>query len=197
MANVASAPHRFNLNDLAPHPGKALKASEAMKQVEGQGVDQVGADDLELYKLLLSPAEYKRFLHRLDKAVADHWRNLNRSQWTETELPFGTDIDAQMKEDRRQAEWVTRADGEPFPPSWTVTTEYLIPGRLKLIVGREFSVRGLRGRLRFRHAVTTDGGDVWVDGWDTAGRCHSIGIDRVRVVHAKSKVHPKLRDRLS
>ncbi len=196
MRAARRAPHRFSLDDLAPKPGKRLRATDAMKQVEASGVAEVGIDDLELYRLLLSPVEFKRFLNRLDKAVADHWRQVNHASWTEPELPFGSDIDAEAKHKRLMTDWCDRPDGEPFPPSWTVTTVFQIPGRLKLVAGREFTVRGVRGRLRFRHAVTTNTGDTWVDGWDASGRCHSICVDRVRTVHAKAKLHPKLGGRL-
>ncbi len=69
----------------------------------------------------------------------------------------------------------------------TTTEEIKIPGRLVLTPGREFTARGIRGRLRFRRAVIPEDGEPWVDGHDRDGRCRSVRISKIKTVHAKSK----------
>lgn len=69
--------------------------------------------------------------------------------------------------------------------------ELKVPGRLKLVEGREFTAHGVRGRLRFRRAVKPhDGTEPWVEGFDRDGRWRSIRPDRIRTVHAKAKTSP-------
>ncbi|MCP4968227.1 MAG: hypothetical protein GY926_23705 [bacterium] len=69
--------------------------------------------------------------------------------------------------------------------------EWKIDGRLKLTPGREFTVQGIRGRLRFSRAVKPhDGTPAWVEGFDRDGRWRSIRTERVRTVHTKTKTTP-------
>jgi hypothetical protein len=74
-----------------------------------------------------------------------------------------------------------------FPEHWDVQDEFRPEGRHPLTTGREFSVTGHRGRVRFRHAVTnTRTGDVWIDAWDKDGRARSFRPERIRTVHSRT-----------
>lgn len=164
----------------------------ALDDLRGQGLADITAADLEVYRLVMLPATFQKLCHRLDAEVANLTRERHQAH-TCPELPFGVDlageVAASMAAERRRR-WVTRPNGEPYPLTWTVHPEFRLPGRARLVPGREFSVRGERGRFRFRHAVTTDTGATWVDAWDGEGRCRSWLPDRIRVVHVKSKVRP-------
>ena len=138
-------------------------AAEALAELQAAGLDQVGADDLEPYRVVLSPAEFKRLEHRVAAAaVGERWRN------HQGELSFGTDMAA----------------------GWTITDEFKIAGRPQLVPGREFSVWGFRGRLVFHRAVATDSGALWLEGWDEDDRCRAITPDRVRTIHRTTRPIP-------
>lgn len=154
---------------------------KALAELRGRGLDEVVPEDLEVYRLVMQPASFRQLCHRLDTETTR--RQLG--------LPFGVDVDAEWRADRRRA-WVTRPNGEPFPLAWTIHPDYRLPGRLKLTAGREFSVTGERGRFRFRHAVTTDTGECWVEAWDREGRWRSIRPERIRVVHTKTRTRRPL-----
>ena len=161
MAQLRSSSHRVGIHDSAPIVCRS-NAAEALAELQAAGLDQVGADDLEPYRLVLSRAEFKRLEHRLAAAGAEHWRN------HQDELPFGTDMAAE----------------------WTITKEFKLPGRPQLVPGREFSVWGFRGRLVFHRAVTTDSGALWLEGWDEDDRRRAITPDRVRTIHRTTRPIP-------
>jgi len=177
MTATQRAPHRFSIDDAAPVAGR-VSAREAMAELEAQGLGGMSSSDLEVYQLVMSPAEFARLCARLDRAV------------TTVELPFGEDLRPAADLERRR-QWAHRPNGEPLPRSWTVETECRVPGRLKLIEGREFTATGVRGRLRFRYAIRTVDGEFWIEAFDREGRFRSLAPGRVRRVHAKSKLHPR------
>jgi hypothetical protein len=176
---MRAADHRASINDV-PVVGR-VSVEAAVAELEAGGLAADGADDLEVYRLVMSPAQFKRLQNRLATL---------RLQ-AEPQLPFGADVEADWKRERLEA-WAYRPNGEPLPSSWSPRTEVRLPGRLKLVPGREFTVSGIRGRLRFRHGIVTDNGEFWLDGWDSEGRCRSVHPDRVRTVHRKSKTRPPL-----
>ncbi len=161
VPQLRASPSRVGIHDGAPIACRST-AAEALSELRAAGLDQVGADDLEPYRVVLSPAEFKRLEHRLAAAVAEHWRN------HQGELPFGTDMAAE----------------------WTITEEFKLPGRPQLVPGREFSVWGFRGRLVFHRAVTTDSGAMWLEAWDEDDRCRAITPDRVRTIHRTTRPIP-------
>lgn len=189
IRRLRSSPTRVQLIDVGPPISERVSVDDAMTEVRERGIASVVSADLEVYRLVMSPVEFKRLCNRLDRELAAFHQQQNHASWSDVALPFGADIEADVRRERLES-WGDRPNGEPFPLSWTVESECQIPGRLKLVVGREFTVRGVRGRLRFRHAVRTDAGEWWVEGWDLDGRCRSVDPSRVRVVHAKSKVRP-------
>lgn len=164
----------------------------ALDELRARGLADMTANDLEVYRLVMLPATFQKLCHRLDAEVANLTRDRLRADVC-PELPFGADlageVAASMAAERRR-QWVARPNGEPYPLTWSIHLEFRLPGRARLMPGREFSVRGERGRFRFRHAVTTDTGETWVDAWDGEGRCRSLRPERIRVVHVKSKVRP-------
>ena len=164
----------------------------ALDDLRAQGLSDITAADLQVYRLVMLPATFQKLCHRLDAEVANLTRDRQRAHVC-PELPFGADlageVAASMAAERRRR-WVARPNGEPYPLTWSIHPEFRLPGRARLVAGREFSVRGERGRFRFRHAVTTDTGETWVDAWDGEGRCRSLRPERIRVVHVKSKVRP-------
>ncbi len=168
MTGLRASPHRSGVHDVAPILPRST-AADALAELQAAGLDQVGADDLETYRVVLSPAEFKRLEHRLAAVVAEHWRN------HQGELPFGTDMAAE----------------------WTITEEFKLPGRPLLTPGREFSVWGFRGRLVFHRAVSTGSGALWLEGWDEDDRCRAITPDRVRTIHRATRATPdgSLRDK--
>lgn len=177
MTATARAPHRFSIDDAAP-PIDRVSAREAMAELEGQGIGDLSTSDLEVYQLVMSPAEFARLCARLDRAV------------TTAELPFGEDLQPAADLERRR-QWVHRPNGEPLPRSWAIETECRVPGRLKLVEGREFTATGIRGRLRFRYGIRTTDGEFWIEAFDWDGRFRSLAPGRVKRVHAKSKLHPR------
>ena len=185
-ATRSSAPHRLYLNDVAPPAGR-VSARDAMSQLTERGLAEVCSGDLEVYRLVMSPAEFKRLCCRLDRAVAAHWEQ-HHSDQADTEvaaLPFGEDMQHVADRERRR-QWADRPNGEPLPRQWTVLDEVRLPGRLKLVAGREFTATGVRGRLRFRHGIRTTDGEFWVEAFDRDGGFRSIHPDRVRRVHSLS-----------
>lgn len=178
--------HRVSMNDLAPS-GERVSVRDAMTQLEGRGLGEVCSTDLEVYRLVMSPAEFKRLCNRLDKAIIAHWEHPR----TEPEsLPFGEDLQAAADRERRR-QWAHRPNGEPLPRCWAVESECRLPGRLKLVEGREFTAVGVRGRLRFRYAVRTTDGEFWLEAFDRDGGFRSIRPERVKRVHSKPKLHPR------
>lgn len=174
------------MTDATPGPGVSVR--EAWAQLRARGVGDLSADELEVYRLVMLPASFKRLCLRLDAEVTATARN-GVAVVEALELPFGADLGEEVRRARRRA-WVDRPNGEPLPRSWSVATEFRVSGRLKLVPGREFSVSGERGRFRFRHAVVTDSGERWIEAWDARGRFRSIRPERVRVVHAKQRLRP-------
>ncbi|MEZ5407691.1 MAG: hypothetical protein R2761_06680 [Acidimicrobiales bacterium] len=164
----------------------------ALDELRARGLADIASADLEVYRLVMLPATFQKLCHRLDVEVANLTRDRMRAHAC-PELPFGADlageVAASMAVERRR-QWAIRPNGEPYPLTWSIHREFSLPGRARLVTGREFSVRGERGRFRFRHAVTTDTGETWVDAWDGEGRCRSLRPERIRVVHVKSKVRP-------
>jgi hypothetical protein len=181
---LREAPHRFTAARFSP-PVIRSTAAKAFEELSATGLDDVSAPDLEVYRLVLLPAEFKRLCVRLDAALADH---VNRT--VDLELPFGSDLQHDVDRARRRR-WAHRPNAEPLPQSWTVHEVWRIPGRLVLTTGREFTTTGIRGRLRFRYTVTTDSGECWLEAFDRDGRYRSLDPARVRTVHRK----PKLRRR--
>ena len=92
---------------------------------------------------------------------------------TQRELPFGVDLSVDLRRLRL-----------PLEP------ECSLPKRLKLVPGREFTARGVRGRLRFRGVQRNGLGEWWIEAFDCDGRWRSIAPDRVRRVHRKSRTVP-------
>lgn len=74
----------------------------------------------------------------------------------------------------------------------TVTTTWR-RGNQTLTPGTEVSIRGERGRFRFRQYVTTDAGVEWIDVWGGVGgreAFRSFRPTEVRAVHRVSKARP-------
>jgi len=161
-----------------------------MSQLRARGLGEVSAGDLEVFQLVMSPADFKRLCHRLDRALSEHAESQRRAGWAEDGLPFGEDMQAAADLECRRR-WVDRPNGEPLPLSWSVEAECRVPGRLKLVEGREFTATGVRGRLRFRYAIRTTDGEFWIEAFDRDGRFRSLDPGRVRRVHSKSKLHPR------
>lgn len=88
---TVSSPHRFSVNDLAP-AGKRVSSRDAMAQLRARGLDDVRSDDLEVYRLVMLPADFKRLCHRLDQALVEHRNKVNQAAWSDVELPFGADL---------------------------------------------------------------------------------------------------------
>jgi len=185
---TATSPHRAYLDDVASVTGR-VSARQAMTQLQDRGLGEVCSTDLEMYRLVMLPAEFKRLCHRLDKAVIAHWEHTQPDPEPEP-LPFGDDLQEAVDQERRR-QWVHRPNGEPLPRSWSVEPECRLPGRLKLIEGREFTVTGMRGRFRFRYAVRTTDGAFWLEAFNRDGAFRSIRPERVKRVHAKAKLHPR------
>ena len=183
-ARLRSAPHRVDSDRLAPKAARAT-AARAFDQLSAGGLDEVCSSDLEVYRLVMLPAEFKRLCHRLDAALADIHRN--RMEVSELALPFGSDLQPAADRERGRR-WAHRPNGEPFPTTWTVHEVWRIPGRMVLVQGREFTAAGVRGRLRFRHAIVTAAGESWVEAFDREGRYRSLAPDRVRTVHRKPRL---------
>ena len=72
---------------------------------------------------------------------------------------------------------------------WDISETLNIEGRLPLVVGREFRVKGERGRFKFRRAVTnTRTGEMWIDAVHInkeKRQARSFSPDKVKVVHRK------------
>ena len=81
---------------------------------------------------------------------------------------------------RRQQKLPTTPDG------WTVETEIKINGRY-LRPGTEFKVAGQSGRFRFTRQVTTPT-STWIDARTSDGRFKSFSPERVKTVHAKTRL---------
>ena len=179
---LRAAPHRAT----APAPPVVRStAATAFQELEASGLGEVCGSDLEVYRLVLLPAEFKRLCNRLDAALADHAKRTE-----DLELPFGADLQPEVDRVRRRR-WTHRPNGEPLPLSWSVHEVWRIPGRMVLTSGREFTASGVRGRLRFRYTITTDAGECWIEAFDRDGRYRSLSPDRVRTVHRKPKLRPK------
>ncbi len=184
---LRSAPHRVTTDQIKP-PAPRSTAAKAFEELSASGLDQVCSSDLEVYRLVMLPAEFKRLCHRLDTALADTHRN--HSETVELELPFGSDLQTAADRERGRR-WGHRPNGEPLPTTWTVHEVWRIPGRLVLVRGREFTATGVRGRLRFRHAIVTTDGESWIEAFDRDGRYRSLAPERVRTVHRKPRLHPR------
>ena len=100
MTAAQRAPHRFSIDDTAPQAGR-VSAREAMAVLEAQGIGRMSSSDLEVYQLVMSPAEFARLCARLDRAV------------TTAELPFGEDLQPAADLERRR-QWAHRPNGEPL-----------------------------------------------------------------------------------
>lgn len=177
------------MDDLAP-VGERVSARDAMADLRVRGLGEVCSGDLEVYQLVMSPAEFKRLCARLDRAIAEHAETQHRAGWSNEGLPFGDDLQEAADRERRR-QWADRPNGEPLPRCWTVEETCQVPGRLKLVEGREFTATGIRGRLRFHRAVRTTDGEFWIDAYDIDGRYRSLRPERVKRVHSKSKLHPR------
>lgn len=185
----SAPPHRISLDDLAPD-GQRVSAREAMAQIRDRGLDTIESGDVEVYRLVMLPAEFKRLCLRLDRALAEHWEQLRHDTAPEPAgLPFGEDLQPAADAVRR-AQWAARPDVvvHPHRGDWAIEDEHQVPGRLKLVGGREFTATGVRGRLRFHHAVRTIDDQVWLEAFDRDGRYRSISPDRVRRVHVKTRM---------
>lgn len=83
---------------------------------------------------------------------------------------------------------------KPHPDHWEINETLNIEGRLPLVVGREFRVRGELGRFRFRrHVVNTLTGDEWVDAvhiHPEKSQARSFSPERIRIVHRKIHGRP-------
>lgn len=81
-----------------------------------------------------------------------------------------------------------RKPDQPHSLNWRVEYTAKIPGRHPLVPGREFKVRGERGRFIFRRFVTnTVTGESWIDASGPGRQFRSIRPDRVSRVHNKKK----------
>ena len=169
---MRAADHRVSIDDVPVVERVTVEA--AVSEVEARGLTPDGVDDLEVYRLVMSPVEFKRLKNRLAKLRLE----------AAPQLPFGVELDPERHKRRLRA-LVDRPNGEAYPTQWEIISECRLPGRLMLVPGREFTVAGIRGRLRFRHMVRTDTGEVWLDGWDSEGRWRSVRPERVRTVHRK------------
>jgi hypothetical protein len=179
----------MSLEDLAPS-GERVSAREALAQIRARGLDQVESQDVEVYRLVMLPVEFKRLCLRLDRTLAEHWEQVRRDAEPEPAgLPFGEDLQPAADAARR-SQWAPRDDIEfhPHRGDWAIEDEHQVPGRLKLVGGREFTVNGIRGRLRFHHAVRTIDGHVWLEAFDRDGRYRSISPDQGRRVHRTSRM---------
>ena len=108
------APHRYSLNDIAPPVGRRVSARDAMAEFRARGLDEVVSADLEVYRLVMLPAEFKRLCRRLDQAIADHVAAQHRP-CAAAGLPFGEDL--QEAADRGAAPAVGRpSERRAAPP---------------------------------------------------------------------------------
>jgi hypothetical protein len=77
---------------------------------------------------------------------------------------------------------------------WVISESLNIEGRLPLVVGREFRVKGERGRFRFLRAVYNPRNDKqWIDATHInkeKAQARSFSLDRVKVVHRKIHGRP-------
>ena len=121
MTAARAVGHRFSTDDLAPPAGR-LSARDALTQLQDRGLDQVSGSDLEVYRLVMLPAEFKRLCARLDRAVIAHYEQTRRGAWSAEGLPFGTDLQPAVDRERRRR-WAHRPNGEPLPRCWSVETE--------------------------------------------------------------------------
>lgn len=76
-----------------------------------------------------------------------------------------------------------------MPATWNVTTAWK-RGSRTVTPGAEVSIKGQRGRFRFRHHVITTGGAEWIDVVSPVGGFRSFRPDQVRVVHRQRKLRP-------
>lgn len=72
---------------------------------------------------------------------------------------------------------------------WNVSTSWR-RGTVTLTPGTELSVRGIRGRVKFRQHVTLPDGRTWIDVVHPEFGFHSVRPERVRVVHRAKKARP-------
>jgi len=110
----------------------------ALDDLRAQGLADITAADLEVYRLVMLPATFQKLCHRLDAEVANLTRERHQAH-TCPELPFGADlageVAASMAAERRRR-WVTRPNGEPYPLTWTVHPECRLPGRCRGVSSR-------------------------------------------------------------
>ena len=180
-----TAPHRVPVDQVTP-AAKRTTAAKALDQLTADGLDQVCSSDLEVYRLVMLPAEFKRLCNRLDAALNQPTQDPDETT-SALMLPFGSDLQPSVDRERRRR-WAHRPNSEPLPTTWTVHEIWRIPGRMVLVQGREFTATGVRGRLRSRHAIVTTTGNSWVEAFDRDGRYRSLSPDRVRTVHRKSRL---------
>lgn len=187
---LGSAPHRASVDSVA-RPGRRVSAREAMAEFRARGLGEVSGSDLEVYRLVMSPVEFKRLCVRLDTALLGWAEHHHRLTWADGELPFGDDLqDAAEAERRRQWTEQPGVVRHPHRWDWVVVPECQVPGRLRLVEGREFTAVGVRGRLRFRYGVRTIDGGFWLEAFDRDGGFRSIDPGRVRRVHRKARMAP-------
>lgn len=67
------------------------------------------------------------------------------------------------------------------PSSWTVATTVKVRGRV-LTPGMVVTIKGERGRFRFRQHVVTEAGREWLDVFGPDGSFRSFHLARVRNV---------------
>jgi hypothetical protein len=79
---------------------------------------------------------------------------------------------------------------------WEIHDELQLEGKMRLIPGREFRVRGERGRFVFiRYVYNPEVGEGWIDAQSANPKnraSRSFKIERVTRVHRKVTVHPRV-----
>lgn len=79
---------------------------------------------------------------------------------------------------------------------WEISDELQIEGKMKLINGREFRIRGERGRFIFqRYVYNPRIEEGWIDAQSANPKkraSRSFEIDRVTRVHRKVTAHPRV-----
>ena len=79
---------------------------------------------------------------------------------------------------------------------WEIHEELQIEGKMRLIPGREFRVRGERGRFIFqRYVYNPRIEEGWIDAQSANPKkraARSFQVDRVTRIHRKVTVHPNV-----
>ena len=74
-----------------------------------------------------------------------------------------------------------------YPESWEVSEEFQHNGRW-LRPGTEFTVHGVKGRLRFiRYVVNTQTETAWVDCFSQDKQFRAFRPERIKTVHSKNR----------